>query len=173
MENLKYKIIKSEAQYDKYCMQLEELLDRGSESKALNDEIELLTLLIEKWDEEHNIFDTADPIEILRSLMKDHKMKAVHLASLLGVSEGLVSDMLNYKKGLSKDTIRILSDRFKLSQEAFNRPYPLALPKKRQAVPAKRRAVSPKHPSIPAKPSAVSARRHAVSPKRPPARSGT
>jgi HTH-type transcriptional regulator/antitoxin HigA len=36
--------------------------------------------------------------------------------------------MLNYKKGLSKDTIRILSERFKLKQEAFNRPYELKVP---------------------------------------------
>jgi hypothetical protein len=56
--------------------------------------------------------------------------KAVDLAKLLQVSEGLVSDMLNYKKGLSKDTFRILSERFKLNQEAFNRPYALKLPGK-------------------------------------------
>ncbi|HJY23828.1 MAG TPA: helix-turn-helix domain-containing protein, partial [Hanamia sp.] len=68
------------------------------------------------------------PIKLLKSLMKDHKMKAVELAKLLNVSEGLVSDMLNYKKGLSKDTIRILSERFKLKQEAFNRPYELKVP---------------------------------------------
>jgi len=52
-------------------------------------------------------------------------MATVGLAKLLHVSEGLVSDMLNYKKGLSKETIRILSERFKLSQEAFNREYKL------------------------------------------------
>ncbi len=51
--------------------------------------------------------------ELLKSLMKDHKLKAAGLAILLDVSKGLVSDMLNYKKGFSKDTIRILSDRFK------------------------------------------------------------
>jgi HTH-type transcriptional regulator/antitoxin HigA len=125
MEVLKYKVIKSESQYDKYCDLLEELLDSGSQSKAVNDEIELLTLLIEKWDEEHYPFEKLDPIEILKSLMKDHKMKAVDVAALVGVSEGLVSDMLNYKKGLSKETIRILANRFKLNQEAFNRPYKL------------------------------------------------
>jgi HTH-type transcriptional regulator/antitoxin HigA len=91
----------------------------------MKDEIALLTLLIEKYDEEHSIFELADPIALLTSLMKEHKMKAVDLANLLEVSEGLVSDMLNYKKGLSKDTIRILSERFKLNQEAFNRPYEL------------------------------------------------
>ena len=91
------------------------------------EEIALLTLLIEKWDEEHNIFNDLDPIEILKSLMKDHKMKSYQLAQLLNVSEGLISDMLNYKKGLSKETIRILSTHFKLSQEAFNKAYKLKL----------------------------------------------
>ena len=55
-------------------------------------------------------------------------MKSVDVAGLLGVSEGLVSDMLNYKKGLSKETIRLLASRFKLRQEALNRPYLLRLP---------------------------------------------
>jgi len=41
------------------------------------------------------------------------------------VSKGLVSDILNYKKGLSKEIIRKLSDTFKLSQETFNRHYDL------------------------------------------------
>ena len=95
---------------------------------SVQDEIELLNLLIEKFDAEHNTFDEADPIELLKSLMKDHKMKAVDLANLLHVSKGLVSDMLNYKKGLSKETIRILSERLKLNQEAFNRPYELHVP---------------------------------------------
>ncbi len=30
--------------------------------------------------------------------------------------------MFNYEKGLSKETIRILSEKFKLNQEAFRRP---------------------------------------------------
>ena len=125
MEALQYKIIKTDAQYHKYCNALEALVDSNKKTKSVQDEIELLTLLIEKYDEEHNTFADADPIELLKSLIKDHKMKAVDLADLLNVSEGLVSDMLNYKKGLSKDTIRILSERFKLNQEAFNRPYQL------------------------------------------------
>lgn len=128
MQTLQYKIIKTDAQYNKYCDALEALVDSGKKTKAVQDEIELLTLLIEKYDADHNSFEDADPIELLKSLMKDHKMKAVDLANLLNVSEGLVSDMLNYKKGLSKDTIRILSERFKLNQEAFNRPYKLHVP---------------------------------------------
>ena len=125
VKTLQYKIIKSDAQYNKYCDIMESLIDSEKKTKAIQDEIELLNLLIENYDEKHNTFQDADPIELLKSLMKDHKMKAVDLARLLFVSEGLVSDMLNYKKGLSKETIRILSEKFKLSQEAFNRPYKL------------------------------------------------
>lgn len=128
METLQYKIIKTDAQYNRYCDALETLVDSGKKTKAVQDEIELLNLLIEKYDTYHNSFSDADPIELLKALMKDHKMKAVDLANLLDVSKGLVSDILNYKKGLSKETIRILSERFKLNQEAFNRPYELHVP---------------------------------------------
>ena len=136
MAAFQYKIIKTDAQYNKYCDILETLVDGGKKTKAVQEEIELLTLLIEKYDADHNSFDDASPIELLKSLMKDHKMKAVEMAKLLNVSEGLVSDILNYKKGLSKGTIRILSERFKLNQEAFNRPYELkvlVIPKVRNA----------------------------------------
>ena len=125
MDTIQYKIIKTDAQYKKYCDILETLVDSGKKTKAVQDEIELLNLLIEKYDEENNTFDELDPIELLKGLLKEHKMKAVDLSNLLDVSEGLISDMLNYKKGLSKETIRILADRFKLNQEAFNRPYEL------------------------------------------------
>jgi len=125
METLKYKVIKTDSQYDHYCDQLEVLVSARRKSRAMQDEIELLTLLIEKYDEANNTFNDADPVQLLKSLMKDHQLKAVQLADMLKVSGGLISDMLHYKKGFSKETIRILSDKFKLSQEAFNRPYDL------------------------------------------------
>ncbi len=74
METLKYKIIKTESQYFRYCNALEEILDSGKKSRPTQDEIELLTFLIEKYDQEHNRFTDADPIELLKSLMTDHKM---------------------------------------------------------------------------------------------------
>lgn len=125
MPHLPYTIIKSDTQYKRYCSILETLVESNKKTKAIQDEIELLYLLIDKYDREHNSFSDADPIELIKNLMNTHQMKAVDLATLLDVSEGLVSDMLNYKKGLSKDSIRILSQKFKINQEAFNRPYKL------------------------------------------------
>jgi len=123
---LKYKIIKSRRQYNSYCKQLEELLIKNRKSDY--DEIELLTLLIEKYDEEQYQAPEMDPIQLIKSLMSDHGLKAKDLTQIIDLTKGTVSKILNYQKGLSKDTIRLLADYFKLSQEAFNRPYKLKDP---------------------------------------------
>lgn len=130
MAELKYKVIKNKTQYNEYSNALEELVFSGLKDQNTKEEIALLTLLIEKWDADHNTFVEADPIRLLHSLMDDHHMKAKDLVDLLEVSKGYVSDILNYKKGLSKDVIRKLAGHFKVSQEAFNRPYKLKVPVK-------------------------------------------
>lgn len=146
MATLKYRVITSKTQYNQYCDVLEEFVFSGLKDRDTKDEIELLTLLIEKWDEEHNSFEDVDPIRLIRSLMDDHNLKAKDLCDLLMVSKGYVSDILNYKKGLSKGSIRILSERFKLNQEAFNRPYKLAIPGKKLAVSHNKAGNYEKHP---------------------------
>jgi len=128
MSTLKYTVIKDLAQYKEYCKQLEKLVDSGSSEPTITDEIDLLTLLIEKYDEQHTVFSEVDPIRLLRSIMTEHQLKSKDIATLLNVSKGYVSDILSYKKGLSKDVIRKLAERFKVRQEAFNRPYKLLSP---------------------------------------------
>ena len=123
METLKYTIIKNKTQYNTYCDMLEDLV--LLEKEESRDEIDLLTLLIEKWDEENNSFTDLNPIEVLKALMVEHHLKAQDLIDILDLSKGTISKFLNYHKGLSKETIRRLSDYFKVSQEAFNRPYAL------------------------------------------------
>ena len=121
METLKFTIIKEKKQYEKYCNILEELISQDMNQ----DEIDLLTLLIEKWDNEHNTFNDSDPVELLKGLLIEHNLKAKDLVDILDLSKGTISKILNYHKGLSKDTIRKLSAYFKVSQEAFNCPYRL------------------------------------------------
>jgi len=132
MERLQYKIIKNLSQYKSYRRELEELVTDKKRYKANEDTIYLLTLLIETWDKEHNTFADADPVGLLAYIMKEHKLKAVNLAAELKVSKSLISDILNYRRGFSKEIIRKLAERFKLTQEAFNRPNKLISPKKPQ-----------------------------------------
>lgn len=123
MEKLKYTVIKNRKQYDEYCDFLEELI--STDDDKFSDEIELLTILIEKWDNEHNTFENVEPIELLKSLMESNNLKAKDLVEILDLSKGTISKILSYQKGISKETIRKLSNHFNISQEAFNRPYKL------------------------------------------------
>lgn len=125
METLKYTVIKNKQQYDDYCRKIEDLICSSEPEHVYNDEIELLELLIDKWDLENNSFTNLDPIQLLKSLMLQNKIKAKDLTQILGLSKGTVSKILNYQKGLSKESIRKLSIFFRLTQEAFNRPYNL------------------------------------------------
>lgn len=102
MKELKYKLIKSKHQYRQYCNLLEEYVSRPRISPSIQDEIELLTLLIEKWDQEHGRFMDLDPVSLLKSFMEAHHIKAIELSAMLGISRGYMSDILHYKKDYPK-----------------------------------------------------------------------
>ena len=85
METLKFTIIKSKEQYDNYCNILEEFIIKDNNNPQ--DEIELLTLLIEKWDSENNTLKDSEPIELLKSLMADNNLKSKDLANILGLTK--------------------------------------------------------------------------------------
>jgi len=123
MDTLKYTLIKSIEQYRSYCNSLERLTEL--DNADVQDEIDLITLLIEKWDIEHKTFNELDPVQLLKALLNEHQLKAKDLVEILGITKGTVSKILSYQKGFSKEVIRALSMYFKVSQEAFNRPYKL------------------------------------------------
>lgn len=123
-DTIKYKVIQTDRQYKEYCDILEQLVF-GEESEGRQDEIELLTLLIEDWDERHRLSAEVDPVELLQSLMDDHELNQNDLAEIAGVGKSYISEILNYKKRMSKKVIRNIADHFKIRQEALNRPYKL------------------------------------------------
>ena len=125
---MKYTIIKTREQYNLYCKNLETLLCENTTNIDTEEEAELLTFLIEKWDAEHNTFNKVDPIKLLKYIMEENSLKESDLATVLQVSKHVVTEILSYKKGLSKEIIIKLAAHFKLSQEAFNKPYKLISP---------------------------------------------
>jgi HTH-type transcriptional regulator / antitoxin HigA len=132
MKELLYKVVKNDLQYRFYCRRLEGLINQPYRNQFQNDQIDLLTVLVERYESEYVVKQDLDPIQLLRSLMKANYIRPVDLVRILNCSKGLVSDILNYKRGLSKESIRILSAHFKLRQEALNRPYALQEKKKKR-----------------------------------------
>jgi HTH-type transcriptional regulator / antitoxin HigA len=124
MSELKYKVISDDEQYYEYCDILEELVF-SDEPEKRQDEIDLLTLLIETWDKNNNGIPELDPVELIKSLMEDHDLKQTDLVEIAGVGKSTISEILNYKKRMSKNVIRNLANHFKIQQEALNKPYRL------------------------------------------------
>lgn len=138
---LPFKAIKNDKQYYAYNRIMRDLVfTKKKNTKEERDIIELLEVLIEHYDNEHNTFKEPDPIRMLKSFMMDHKIKSVDLARTLKISKSLMSDILNYRRGISKAIVRKLAERFKTSQEMFNRPYHLKPVRKK----AKKKATAKK-----------------------------
>lgn len=112
---MKYRVIRSKEQYNQYCYLLEQLLA----SRADEDEIDLLTLLIESWDRDHNSLDDVGNVTILRFLMQEHGLRPTELADILAVGPGLISEILNGKRTIPFGMACRLAEHFKLCIEIF------------------------------------------------------
>lgn len=94
---------------------------RGAPSRGERDYFDTLTLLVERYDDEHARAATADltPLQALRFLMAEHGMRTVDLGNVLGGNRALASLILNGKRALSKTHIRILAEYFKVEPGLF------------------------------------------------------
>lgn len=131
MNKLKYYVIESKEQYLQYCDLLRELVfsEEAIESEDKEREIDLLALLIETWDRAQHRLEALDPIPLLKSLMKDHQMKAKDLVPILDLSKSTVSRILSCQIALTRKNIEVLSKHFKVHPEAFSAYYELEKPK--------------------------------------------
>lgn len=116
-EAMVMKVIKTEDEYQAALSRLEEIFDskRGSETA---DELELLSLLIEKYEDETSPIDLPDPIEAIKFRMEQLGLKQKDLAIAIGL-KSRVSEVLNKKRKLTIDMIRKLHDTLGIPTEVL------------------------------------------------------
>lgn len=121
---MKYKKIPSLIVYTEYCEILEELVTADYEKNK--DEIELLGILIDEFDNRQGVFQNKlNPVELLQSFLEEENISKSKLAKELGTSRQLISDIMRYRRNISKEMVTKLSAYFNLRPEAFSRPYKL------------------------------------------------
>ncbi|MGO9642804.1 MAG: helix-turn-helix domain-containing protein [Candidatus Acidiferrales bacterium] len=113
------KIIRTERENEAYTEILYDL-DRRSRklSPAEKQLAELLTLLIEDFEEKQYRLPRSKPLGVLRFLMDQHGLKQRDLVDVFG-TPSIVSEILSGKRELNKDHIKRLSARFHVSPELF------------------------------------------------------
>ncbi|MHB8139749.1 MAG: helix-turn-helix domain-containing protein [Vulcanimicrobiaceae bacterium] len=109
--------IHNEKEYRTYLVRVEDLLNR-KRSTAEDRYLELLSVLIERYEEEREPIAAPEPLEALKELMAANGMSQASLARLLG-SSGIASEVLSGKRSLSKTHIKKLSEAFNVSTDLF------------------------------------------------------
>jgi HTH-type transcriptional regulator/antitoxin HigA len=112
-------VIRSEAENERLIRVLEDLDAKGARLSAAERRLaELLTLLIEDFEERHYALKPAEPLAVLEELMAANGLKQKDLLDVFG-TPSIVSEVLHGKRQLTTEHIRRLSRRFHVSPEVF------------------------------------------------------
>jgi HTH-type transcriptional regulator / antitoxin HigA len=101
---MKPKVIKTERDYQAALAHVETLMDKASPDEA---ELELWSLLVEKYEEEHFPLAAPDPIEAIRFRMEQAGLTPADLRPYMQ-SKSKISEVMNRKRPLSLSMIRAL-----------------------------------------------------------------
>ena len=121
MMNLKP--IKSEIDYRNALGRLEIIFDAPIDTKE-GDEAEILSLLIENYENIHYPIEAPDPIEAIKIRMEELNMRQKDLIGIIG-GKSRVSEILNRKKRLTVEMIRDLERKLQISASVLINDYEL------------------------------------------------
>ncbi len=106
---MQLKILKTEKDYDKALTRIDELMELHPKlGTPESDELEILALLVEKYEELNWNIETPDPIEAIKYRMEEMNLKQKDLIPYIG-NKSKVSELLNRKISLSLTMVRNLS----------------------------------------------------------------
>ena len=112
-------VIHTETENQRCTAVLEGLLQKKNRTIEEKRLAELLTLLVEQYEEQrYALSRPAGPIDVVRHLMDTNGLRQVDLLDVFGTAS-VVSEVLSGKRELSKAHIAKLSDRFHVSPALF------------------------------------------------------
>jgi HTH-type transcriptional regulator / antitoxin HigA len=115
------KVIKTEEEYNQSLKRLEELFDAPADTEE-GDEAELLTVLIEKYEDEHYPIEAPDPIEAIKFRMEQLGMDNNDLAEIIGY-KSRVSELFSRRRKLTLKMIRNLHQKLNIPYESLITDY--------------------------------------------------
>lgn len=114
---MKWKVIKTEAQYKKMLSRTMEIFQVSS-GTAEADELDLLLVLIKDYEDKHIVMPELDPIDAIKLKMEERGLKAKDLVPLIG-TKGHVSSILSGRRGLTLQMAQKLKDYLHLPSDVF------------------------------------------------------
>lgn len=121
---MKIKPIKTEQDYEKALDRLDAIFDAAPDTKE-GDEAEVLSMLIDNYENIYHPIEAPDPIEAIKIRMEEMNLKQKDLVGIIG-GKSRVSEILNKKKRLTVDMIRELELVLHISASVLVSNYKLA-----------------------------------------------
>lgn len=115
------KAIKTDEDYNQALQRLEAIFHAPIDSKE-GDEAEVLSILIEKYEDENYAIDAPDPIEAILFRMEQMEMTKKDLADVLGY-KSRVSEIFSKKRKLNIQMIRNLHDKMNIPYDSLITEY--------------------------------------------------
>jgi len=117
--------IRSDAELDAASEVIDDLTDRDDLSPAELDYLDVLGDLVEKYEAEHIEMPHVSDAQMLRSLMDEMNVKQVDVVQGTGISKTVVSLVLNGKRNLTREHVKVLSKYFGVNPCSFPGPGPV------------------------------------------------
>lgn len=112
-------VIRTEGENERLTAELEELDRRHNDlSPEEREYSELLTVLIEAFEDTHYALEGSTPDSRLRSLMEEHGLRQRDLLGVFG-SRGIASEVVSGKRAVSKTQARKLAEIFHVHADLF------------------------------------------------------
>lgn len=115
--------IKTESAYQAALNEIEELMEALPDTPA-GDRLDILTTLVEAYESRHYPIEAPDPIEAILHRMEALGIGRKDLEKMVG-TRGRVSEILNRKRPLTINMIRLLSEKMHISANILIKPYQL------------------------------------------------
>ena len=115
------KPIRNETEYHNALNRLEKIFNAKQGTKE-GDELEILSILVDKYENEHFPIDSPDPIEAIKFRMDQLGIKQNDLAKIIGF-KSRVSEIINKKRKLSLTMIRKLHHQLNIPTEVLIKEY--------------------------------------------------
>ncbi len=121
---MEIKPIKTEKDYEIALERLELIFDASPNSKE-GDEAEILSMLIDNYENKYYPIEAPDPIEAIKIRMEEMNLKQKDLVGIIG-GKSRVSEILNRKKRLTVEMIRELEKILHISASVLVNNYQLS-----------------------------------------------
>jgi HTH-type transcriptional regulator/antitoxin HigA len=120
---MELKPIKTEVDYREALKRLEDIFDAKLGTPE-SDELEILGLMVDHYENKHYPIEAPDPIEAIKIRMEEMHLRQIDLIPEIG-GKSRVSEILNRKRRLTVEMIRKLATRLNLSAKLLIKDYQL------------------------------------------------